>query len=70
MVFVIHSFGTAIMSTFFRIYYTEYISRVIGIIGIGAYPIRVDHNFANYVLWTQSLTKEEIFRHADTFYAQ
>lgn len=58
IVFVIHSFGTMIMSTFFRLYYHDYVKRVIGIIPIGAYPIRIEAGFRSYVLWTQSMDKE------------
>lgn len=46
------------MSTFFRIYYHEYVKRVIGIIAIGFYPIRLDETFRNYILWTQSMSKQ------------
>jgi hypothetical protein len=40
MVFIYHSFGSALMATLFRLYSAYYFPRVIGIIAIGFYPIR------------------------------
>lgn len=57
-----------IMSTFFRLYHHEYIKRVIGIIPIGGYPIRIDKTFMNYVLWTQTMSKEEMLENADNLF--
>ena len=57
MVFVLHSFGTAIFSTFLHFYHDDYKDRVVGIIAIGFYPIRPDYSFKMFIDFTQSLTK-------------
>jgi len=45
LVFIFHSFGTTIVSSLLRLYYSEYLPRVKGMIPIGAYTIRPDRNF-------------------------
>lgn len=57
LVFIFHSFGTTIVSALLRLYYSDYLSRVKGMIPMGAYTIRPDLYFGQYVEFAESMTK-------------
>ncbi len=43
--FIYHSFGTILAATLLRLYYSDYVNRVIGFIGIGFFTLR----FTNFL---------------------
>jgi hypothetical protein len=48
------------MSTLFRLYYTEYAYKVIGLIGIGAYPVRFPPAL-KYLQQTNQIVSKKLF---------
>ena len=68
LIFVIHSFGTTIMSAFMRLFYNEYQERVKGIVAIGAYTIRPDRSFREHLGYIESMKKDEILQNVDELY--
>ena len=68
IVIIYHSFGTALVSALFRFYAAEYKERVIGIIGIGSYPIRSSPSIKKMVQSGENSSKEFLMENADQLY--
>lgn len=68
MVFIYHSFGTTLLATLFRLYSGYYVSRTVGIIALGPYPIRFTPLLADDVRIGYKKTIEDLKENLDENY--